>query len=54
MDIKIKIYGDKVFEIDNRIISNADSLDFSEDINSGQSGIDIDLLVDFDNTDYSI
>jgi hypothetical protein len=32
--IKIKVYGTKVFEIDDSIISNSDDLNFSEDINS--------------------
>ena len=52
--IKIKVYGTKVFEIDDSIISNSDDLNFSEDINSWHSWFDIDLLVDFTTTDYKV
>ncbi len=52
--IKIKVYWERVFEIDDKIINNADSIDFSEDINSGQSGINIDLLIDFSSDEYHI
>ena len=53
-DIKIKIYWNTNFEIPNETIDNADNLNFSEDINSWQSWIDIDLMVEFTNTDYEV
>lgn len=53
MEIKIKIYrGAKKFELKN--ISNSDTLDFSEDLNSWQSGFDIELWIDFNNTDIQV
>ncbi len=52
VDIKIKIYWTKVFEINPYIVSNSNTLNFSEDLNSWQGGFDIDLLVDYNNTDY--
>ncbi len=54
LDIKIKIYWIKTFEIDPLIIWNANDLNFSEDLNSWQGGFDIDLMVDFTNTDYKV
>jgi len=51
MDIKIKIYRWSLkFVLDSNIISNAESLNFSEDINAWQGGLDIELALPFNDT----